>query len=135
MNRIDLVFSYWIFIWYIFYILKIISYNPKFAIYCGIIENIIIIILMIVYKTKIEIIIYFVLMVILLKILPLYTIINTDISKKDIYSTIFLFIIYLLWIYVNNKSLLDFKNQIFDLILYNKYTFPGIYFFHKMKLL
>jgi len=135
MNRIDLVFSYWIFTWYILYILKIINFNPKFAIYCGITENIIIIFMMLYYKTKIKIIICFIFIFILLKLLPLYTLINTKIYKKDIFITLLLFIIYLLWLYINDKSILDFKKQILDMILYNKYTFPGIYFFHKLKLL
>ena len=135
MNRIDLVFSYWIFTWYILYIFKYINLNPKFAIYCGIIENIIVILMMIYFKTSLKLIIYFILMFILLKILPLYTIINTKILKEDIYLTLFLFIIYLLWLYINNKTILDFKKQLSDLILYNKYTFPGISLFHKMKLL
>jgi len=135
MNRIDLVFSYWIFIWYILYIFKIINLNPKFAIYCGITENIIIFYMMLYYKTNIKIIIGFILMFILLKILPLYTLINTKILKKDIFITLLLFIIYLLWLYINNISILDLKKQIIDMILYNKHTFPGIYFLHKLKLL
>ena len=31
--RFDLVFSYWIFIWYILYICHIVEYSPKFVFY------------------------------------------------------------------------------------------------------
>ena len=40
MNRIDFVFSYWIFLWYILYEFKITQYNPKWALTFGLIENI-----------------------------------------------------------------------------------------------
>jgi hypothetical protein len=37
--RFDLVFSYWIFAWYLLYMAKIIKYSPKLVIVLGIIEN------------------------------------------------------------------------------------------------
>lgn len=37
--RLDYVFSYWIFAWYLLYIAKITKYNPKFVLILGIIEN------------------------------------------------------------------------------------------------
>jgi hypothetical protein len=134
MIRVDFIFSYWIFLWYLLYIFKIIKYNPKFAIYCGIIENTIIILLMIYYKTDSKILIYFLIMFFILKIIPLYTLLDTKILKNDIFITILLFIIYLFWIFVNNKTIIDFNKQIIDMILYNKYTFPGISFMNNFKI-
>jgi hypothetical protein len=71
MLRIDYIFSYWIFIWFILYCLKITKYNPKFAILLGILENIIVLILMSYYNTDKSIIILFILMFIILKFIPL----------------------------------------------------------------
>ena len=48
--RIDYIFSYWIFLWWILYMLKIVKYNPKLAILLGIIENSVILIHKIAYK-------------------------------------------------------------------------------------
>ena len=48
--RIDLVFSYWMFFWYILYAFKLTKYSPKFIIGLGIIENFIMLLLMFYYK-------------------------------------------------------------------------------------
>ena len=37
--RFDLLFSYWIFIWYLLYIFEIIDASPKLALIVGLIEN------------------------------------------------------------------------------------------------
>ena len=85
MERIDFIFSYWIFAWYLLYIFKIVdAYNPKFAIIAGLIENLCILLMMIYYNTKIKLVILFVIMMIILKIIPIYTIWNKNIQSKDI---------------------------------------------------
>jgi len=38
--RIDLVFSYWVYFWYILYAFKITNYSPKFPLILGLIDNI-----------------------------------------------------------------------------------------------
>ena len=109
MIRPDFIFSYWIFVWYLLYIFGFVkTYSPKFAIIFGIIENVIILFLMFYYKTKIDLVLLFVIMFLLLKIIPIYTIWNEKINKKDIISSFFLFIFYLFWCYVNNKNILTF---------------------------
>jgi hypothetical protein len=132
MARIDFIFSYWIFLWYLLYIFKIISYNPKFAILCGFIENISILSFMFYYETKKKLILLFFIMFTLLKIIPLYSIWNTKIRAHDIIATIVLFIIYLVWIFYNKKTISDFKNQTLDLVLHNKNTLPGMMFLNKI---
>ena len=132
MTRIDLIFSYWIFLWYIFYIFKLIKYNPKFAILCGIFENFILLVLMFFYKTKSKLVLLFFIMVVLLKLIPLYTIWNTYIKYTDIVFTLFLFLIYLVWIKYNNKSISDFNQNTMNMILYNKNTLPGMMFLDKI---
>jgi len=102
MLRIDYIFSYWIFIWFILYCLKITKYNPKFAILLGILENIIVLILMSYYNTDKSIIILFILMFIILKFIPICILHNTVINKSDIIDTCVLFLIFLFWIQINN---------------------------------
>jgi hypothetical protein len=132
MVRIDFIFSYWIFLWYLLYIFKLVEYNPKIAIICGFIENIIILSLMIYNNTKKKLIILFFIMFILLKIIPLYSISNTIIHFKDIKISIILFFIYLIWMNYNKKTFFDFIKQTNDLIFYNKNTLPGMLFIDKI---
>jgi hypothetical protein len=99
--RIDLVFSYWILLWYILYILNIVKYNPKIALLLGIIVNGLAIILMIFYKTPIIIIISFCLINLFIKIIPFISLINTPYTLKDFYALILLFVLFLLWSKIN----------------------------------
>uniref|UniRef100_A0A6C0DUG0 Uncharacterized protein n=1 Tax=viral metagenome TaxID=1070528 RepID=A0A6C0DUG0_9ZZZZ len=129
MTRIDYIFSYWIFLWYLLYLFGIVNFNPKFAILCGVIENIGILLLMFYYGTKKHLVLLFLIMFILLKIIPLYSIWNTQIRVRDIVALIILFMIYLIWV---NKSLSDFIKQTQDLVIYNKNTLPGMMFLDKI---
>ena len=126
-----MIFSYWIFVWYLLYIIKIININPKFALLCALIENIIILILMSIYKTNKKIIILFSIMAFILKIIPLYTLLSIDILKKDVIITIILFCYYLIWMKLNNKTPFYFIKQAEDLIIRNKNTLPGMIYLNK----
>lgn len=127
MIRPDLIFSYWIYLWYILYIFKIVKYNPKFAIICGMIENLIILLLMCIYNTKKILIVLFIIMFFILKLIPLYTIWNDNIKlNDDIKNTSLLFIIYLVWIHLNQLNITHALTSSKNLILYNKNTMPGM---------
>ena len=65
-------------------------------------------------------------MLFLLKIIPIYTIRNEKINNKDIILTIILFIIYLCWRVINHKSIVNFSQEMKQLIIYNKNTLPGM---------
>lgn len=134
MIRIDYIFSYWIFFWYLLYICNFIKYNPKFVIILGLFENLCILLLMSYYNTKQHLIILFLIMMVLLKIIPLYSIWNSQITLNDIYFTGFVFIIYLLWMFINKKNTTDFTNNTKKLIIYNKNTLPGMMLLEKLGL-
>jgi len=127
MIRPDLIFSYWIYLWYILYIFKVVKYNPKFAIICGMIENLIILLLMCIYNTKKILVVLFIIMFVILKLIPLYTIWNDNIKLyDDIKNTSLLFIIYLLWIHLNQLNITHALTSTKNLILHNKNTMPGM---------
>jgi len=131
--RPDCVFSYWIFIWYLLYLFKVVKgYNPKFAIIVGFLENLSIILLMFYYKTKPKFVFLFIVMFLFMKVIPLYTVWNSKIKLKDVILTLVLFLIYLVWIYLNGKRLTELKKDTFDLIIHNKSTFPGITLLNKL---
>ena len=110
MVRFDLVFSYWIFTWYVFYIFKIVKYNPKWGLTIGIIENIGLLYLMFYYKNSWINIFLFCFVNFFIKILPLWSIRNTKYDMNGIFSFFGLFIIYLIWLLLNNIPL-DIKKS------------------------
>ena len=133
MIRPDLIFSYWIYVWYILYIFKVLKYNPKLVIIFGMIENLIMFILMCIYNTKKILVVLFIIMFILLKLIPLYTIWNDKIQfNDDIKNTSLLFIIYLLWIHLNQLTITDALTNAKNLILHNKNTMPGMTILQKI---
>jgi len=129
--RFDLIISYWIFFWYILYILKIIKYNPKIALIIVTIGNIIMVFLMLIYNTKKNIVFLYFIMLIILKIIPLYSIWNDKIRAKDIYFTIFIFILYLLWLSINKKETNKIINNYKNLLFYSMNSMPGMQFLSK----
>jgi hypothetical protein len=135
--RFDFIFSYWIFIWFLLYFIKLIPFNPKVAISCAIIVNIYMIIYLIYKNSKIYNIIKFILINVFIKLIPLIIIINTKTNIVDIYFFIFLINIYILWMYLNNKNnkvslnnFIDAYYKLFYSYMTNKNnnTFFGYYY-------
>ena len=93
--RFDLIFSYWIFAWYICYMLKWTRYNPKLALLIGILENGVMAILMLYYNTRI--LPYFLMVNMVIKVVPYYSI-QRKIQWSDVYPTLGLFMVYIGWI-------------------------------------
>ena len=118
--RYDLVFSYWIFLWYLLYIFRIINISPKLALCLSIIENTILFLIMFfILKCSNETIIKFLIINTFIKVIPLYSIWNDKINwLKDIYYIFILFIIYIIWCYIFGNKIFD--NQI-NLVKSNNY--------------
>jgi hypothetical protein len=123
--RFDLVFSYWIYAWYLLYAFNIIiSYSPKFALLLGLLENSIMLLLMLVYGTSKETIFYFILINALIKGLPLYYLRHQTIHLKDIYFTGGLFVLFILWLHLNSQSLVGNMKMVYESLLYGKDQTP-----------
>ena len=122
--RPDLIFSYWIFVWFLLYFFNYTAYNPKFALILGLIYIIIMIILMFIYNTPRETIIIFVIINIFIKVVPLYYLRKDAVKWKDIYFTCILFLIYIIWLYINNQNLVSNCKMIFKSLLYGKDKTP-----------
>ena len=122
--RADLVFSYWIYLWYILYAFKITKFSPKFPLILGLIDNIIMLLLMLVYGTSKETIFYFIIINTLIKVVPLYYLRNEPIKMRDIYFTIGLFLIFIIWLHINKQSLVGNLKLIHDSLLYGKDQTP-----------
>jgi len=131
--RADLVFSYWIYIWFILYEFKFTGYSPKFPLILGVIENLIMLIFMILYGTSRRTIFYFIVINTLIKVLPLYYLRNEPIKLNDIYFTIGLFIVFVFWLHVNRQSLVGNIKLIHDSLLYGKDQTPFMALLKKIK--
>lgn len=131
--RGDLVFSYWIYVWYILYALKITAFSPKFPLVLGLIDNIIMLVLMLVYGTSRETISYFLIINTLIKVVPLYYLRNEQIKWRDVYFTFFLFIIFIIWLHLNKQSLIGNMKVIHDSLLYGENKTPFMALINKLK--
>lgn len=131
--RADLVFSYWIYLWYVLYAFKITTYSPKFPLIIGLIDNIIMFVLMLAYGTSKETMFYFIIINTLIKVVPLYYLRNEVIKLKDIYFTIFLFVIFIFWIHLNSQSLIGNIKIIHDSLIYGQNKTPFMAILYKLK--
>lgn len=131
--RSYLVFSYWIYFWYVLYTFKITTYSPKFPLILGLIDNIIMLFLMLVYGTSRRTIFYFILINTFIKVVPLYYLRNEAIKMKDIYFTIFLFIIFIFWLHLNKQSLFGNIKLIYDSLLFGQDKTPFMALLNKLK--
>lgn len=131
--RFDLVFSYWIYLWYILYAFKIIGYSPKFPLVLGLFDNIIIFIMMIMHGKSSETIFYFIALNTFIKVVPLYYLRNEKIRMKDIYFTICLFATFIIWLYINKQSLTGNAKLIYNSLLYGKNKTPFMALLQQIK--
>jgi hypothetical protein len=131
--RADLVFSYWIYFWYILYAFKLTKYSPKFPLILGLIDNIGMLVLMLLYGTSKRTIFYFIIINTLIKVVPLYYLRNEPLKMKDIMFTIFLFIIFIMWLHFNKQSLYGNAKLIHNSLLFGQDKTPFMAFINQLK--
>jgi len=78
---------------------------------------------MLYYRTEKRLLILFLIVFFIIKVIPLYTIWHTEIKKEDIYASIVLLILYLIWAFINKQSV---SKDVWDLVLHNKNNLPGM---------
>jgi hypothetical protein len=61
---------------------------------------------MVIWGTSLRTIIWFVIINTLIKIMPFYYLRNESYSLKDIYFTFGLFLVFIVWLHINNQSLI-----------------------------
>ena len=125
--RFDFVFSYWIFVWFLLYHFGFTSYNPKIALIIALIENIGILFLMIYLKNSFIYIFLFCLINFFIKVIPVWLLRNTKYDWKDVYAIFALFLIYILWLLINE---VDFKKYVTDRYEHLKHNTPAAPLIH-----
>jgi hypothetical protein len=134
MIRLDLIFTYWIFVWYLFYIFKYVKLNPKFILIIGVLENLLLVLLMIRVGLEMRYILTFLLGNSILKFIPLYTIWDTKIKSDDIVATMLLLLAYEMWLRFNRTNIIEQYIEITESILEKKFDTPFMYFVHKIEI-
>jgi hypothetical protein len=107
-NRPDLIFSYWIVLWFFLYITKIIPYNPKYLFIAGIILAVFQVTIMLTYQKSFTYIFAFVLANLLIKGIPLYMLYRRKTHTIDLYVMLFSVFVYCCWLKMNNKNIKRF---------------------------
>ena len=130
--RFDLIFSYWIFAWYLLYMAKIVSYKPKLVILLGIIDNTIMLLGMIFYGSNLRTILSFIFINVFIKLLPYYSLRRETIRSSDWKPTIILFLIYCVWLYFNQQSLTGNYKKVFDSLINNRDDTPAMQLLKKV---
>lgn len=142
--RFDYLFSDWIFIWFIVYLLagktkdsagaRFIyeNMNPIIALFVGFFENLLLFILILLYNPKPELIFKFALMMVIVKIIPIILLYNTKIKwVENIISLLVIFGLYNVYLYIENTNIYDiYKNTTIHVINdHNKTPFFRFYDF------
>ncbi len=110
MIRLDLIFSNWIFAWFILYFLRVIPFNPTVAFVISIFMILFEIIMLLSYGTNQYNITKFIIINVLLKFIPLliiWYISDLHISLKDFYFGLALFTFYLVYLYLNDETFMS----------------------------
>lgn len=130
--RIDLIFSYWLFAWYLAYMAKITPYNPKIALILATIENTVMLIGFIVYGTNPMYIAQFLLINTLIKVIPLYTIYKTKSTITDVYALLIYFALYVVWVHINGATIYSYLRKTYLSILRGKNETPAMWVMSKI---
>ena len=109
--RLDLLFSYWILVWYLLYVFKAVSVAPKLTIIMAIIVNILTVCYMIYFNVyppwKI---VLFITVISLMKGIPLWTLRKNQIQfGKELIFTSILLMLYVIWLYINKTNIYDIQ--------------------------
>ena len=124
--RFDLLFSYWIVLWFFLFVFGFTRFNPLFALILAFIENMINIIIFYCYDFSLyDIFLFFVITMFNkgLLIWYLYFINEIELKQKDIAFTFFLFFIYIGWLLLNGFNFNNVTN-IYDNLKLKKYDGP-----------
>lgn len=103
--RLDYMFSYWIFAAYILFYFHIIPYNPKYILILGVIFNLIQFLIFIWREVSYIRLLLFTFINCCIKIIPIYTLWNTTVTRNDNIFYLELFFVYLIWIFINDVNI------------------------------
>ena len=131
MFRIDFIFSYWIFAWYLLYMTRITIYSPKLVLIIAVIEALFSYMILKTMNnfTRVSMVI----MIGCIKIIPLISLWREPIIKRDIWVLISIFIIYNIWLGIHGETILSIYKKIQVLLNNNTTELPFMYLLSKLS--
>jgi len=126
--RLDMIPSNWILIWFILFYYKIIKYNPKLALLIASIINIIQIFVMIYFNNSFINIFILCLLVLFVKLVPLWLLRKTKYEMKQVLYVFVFSILYTVWLYINGETLYSFCDKAYNETKHNRSFGPVIPF-------
>jgi len=128
LEMFSFVFSYWILVWYILYEVGLTSYNPKGVLILALLENLFLLSILIYYEYPY--LLTFCIINFFIKVVPLWRVRHTTIHPRDIYAAIGLFILYVIWLWINQTNVVKLMNQQIKNVKQQKPVGPVMYLFH-----
>ena len=119
----DLLLSNWLVVWAILYIIGAIPYNPSFAVIAAIIIITVMVIRLIYKNAPTYNVIKFIFISIVMKVGPLLILHyrkDVRVLLQDVYFGITLFIVYNIYLYMNDTNIIDVYKFMIDLYVYAK---------------
>jgi len=111
MQRFDFVFSYWMFVWYVAYMVGLVPYNPFLFMILGGAVNLAELVL---YRVK-DPRMFFIINL-FIKILPIVSLIRTPTKLVDVKFGLLYFFTYLGWMFVNKEDWMKVRTPLTDFI-------------------
>lgn len=132
-SRVDLVFSYWIFIWYLFFVFHVFTeVNPKFALTVALFVNVVTLAYMVHCRVSWYHLFLFTIINICIKVIPLYTLRFTQVKRNDIIATFFLFGLHNIWLWLNHQTIFQNMHSTFVALTTDKIATPGEILLNKL---
>lgn len=111
--RLDFIFTYWIFTWYVLYSLRIVSVSPKLVLCIAVLSCAISFVVLLYRRIRPYNLIKFFSMNMILKFLPLYTLMSQDVSADQVIASLLVAIVYITYVNANNGSVYDTYKQLY----------------------
>jgi len=126
--RFDFLFSYWVIIWFIIYYFTYTKSwlgqrfaqwgNPKLALILALVENLATLVWIAVVNGDLFILLKYTFMILIVKVLPLYLVWGRPIHvPQDIYVFMGVFVLYNMYLWLNDESLITIYRRTFTSIL------------------
>ena len=112
--RLDFIFSYWIFAWFLLYIIGVIKTPPKFLLIVGVAINLIELVYLFIEKVSVYNLVKFSVINTFLKVIPLYFVYQVKITRFEIMVSSCLLLLYFTWLYIHKVNVNYFYSQFLD---------------------
>ena len=123
-TRPDYFFTYWILIWFVLYVMKIVPYNPKYLFFVGAGLGVLQLGVMLFFKESARYLLAFVLSVMLTKGIPIYYLRDDKTTPVDIYVMLSVVALFFCWLIYNGVSIRRFISEYLTPDKNGKISFP-----------